>query len=403
MARSSGIAIWSETIQADMYIHVNLWKIDKEDQKNCHFIDIGLLFKKANNKGCNKTIEEKNSSIDDIENNKTVEEKDSSTDDKTPCTSLPAESNQIKIYLPFAIKKDSVIDLYDKIITKNSIVDIFNKSTLKLKIDEKQSYTEIEGYLKEEEGSLFVSSSKIKIDSIEDNVVHITPIHSMEDNFYIRMRVNLDTITVEQFSQIHHPKTSFLLPSFKEIEHVSFSINERRGLPPTPSYGIANSGLTIKRVDFFLVRESAAEILSQHSPFKRCRELEHNLWHSYLPDKAKDFDRKLAYHWQEGNGEKTIEHFGAFAKFSYNADGIKVIIIYTITVILLGAIAGSVGNLISVSSDVGQIIDGNFSSIIKNKVAGIILAMIALAIVVMPLTQINRLKDFAKKMCRRLK
>lgn len=387
MARSSGIAIWSDTIQADMYVHVNLWKIDKEDQKNCHFIDIGLLFKKEKIVGSNEPVEDNSSSIDD----------------KTLCTPLPDDSNQIKIYLPFPIKKDSVIDLYDKIITKNSIVDIFNKSTLKLKIDEKQSYTEIEGYLEEKEGPLFVSSSRIRIDSIEDNIVHITPIHSMEDNFYIRIRVNLDAITVEQFSQIYHPKTSFLLPSFKEIEHVSFSINERRGLPPTPSYGIANSELKIKRVDFFLVRESEAEILSQHSPFKRCRELEHNLWHAYLPDKAKDFDRKLAYHWQEGDGVKTIEHFGAFAKFSYNADGFKVIVIYTITVILLGAFAGSVGNLFSKSSDIGAIFNGDFASIIENKTAGIILGMIGVAIIVMPLTKISKLKDFARKMCRKLK
>lgn len=386
MARSSGIAIWSENINADMSIHVNLWKIDKDDQKNCHFIDIGLLFKKRADEDSEKSNEEEPPSIENI----------------ALSTPIPDESNQIKIYLPFSIKKDTVNDLYEKIISKNSIVDIFNKPNLKLKIDEQKSYTEVEGYL-EGNTSLFVSSSRIRIDSTEDNIVHVTPIHTIEDNFYIRIRINLDTITEEQFSQTYHPKTSFLLPSFREIEHVSFSINERRGLPPTPSYGIANRKLRINRVDFFLVRESEAELLSQHSPFKRCRELEHNIWHPYLPEKAKDFDRKLAYHWQEGDGKKIIEHFGAFAKFSYNADGMNVIIIYSITVILFGAVAGSVGNLISDVDNIKQITNGDFSSIIKNRVAGIILIGIVLVIMIIPLTKINKLKDFAKKMCRRLK
>lgn len=305
MAHTSGIAIWSE-LDASIEVHINLWKVDKIREKDCHFLDIGVYLKDCN-----------------------------------------IHQHDVKIYFPFNIADDKVIDLYEKIVSEGAIYDIFNKPKLQVTTTAGESFARVSGYGEHES---IITSVTTRIDDNNKNILKIVPVTFPEvGHIYFRIRINIGKSIEKYFMKRFRPKTSFLLPSFKEIEHISFSINEQRGMPLSPKLGVANSRLKITKIDFFLVRESEAVLLSQHSPFKRCRELEHSLWRSYLPDGSKNFDKKLAYHWQEkARDDGQIEHFGAFVKFSYSVDGLSVLFVYLMIVILIGALSGSVGNYISV-------------------------------------------------------
>lgn len=373
MALSSGIAIWSESYSAKAAIHVNLWKVDRAKEKDCHFLDIGVYLDKKDNN-------------------------EPQTNEQLLITP------HIKIYLPFDTTNVKFIDLYEKIALESSIYDIFNKPKLQVTTNAEEGFAQVSGY---ENDDLFVSSSDIKTDAQSKNIVDVFPTYRGEKNIYIRIRIMLDKNTEKYFLKRFRPKTSFLLPSFKEIEHVSFSINERRGMPLTPSLGVANSKLKINKIDFFLVRESEAALLSQHSPFKRCRELEHNLWRSYLPDETKDFDRKLAYHWQEKikdtdkDSDKEIEHFGAFVKFSYSIDGFGVLFTYLIIAILMGAFAGSAGNYIS---DVnGTALFPQTKSLHSDNLVGMSIAyLIGIVIIVLIVSHV-KIRYLVDKICEKIK
>lgn len=227
-----------------------------------------------------------------------------------------------------------------------------------------------------------------------------------EDYAYFRIRINLDDNTQKQFSQKFRPTTSFLLPSFNEIEHVSFNINERRSLPPEISPYLAKNGLEIQTVDFFLVRESEASLLSQYSPFKRCRELEHGIWSSYLPANAKNFDKKLAYHWQEktkDGSSEPIEHFGAFAKFSYNNDGIKVLIIYLTVALFLGVLAGTGGNLLSDLNTTSPLLDNYVTTSPNKNPLGFLTVIFILLILILKTLQLLNIKKLFRLLCKKIK
>lgn len=374
MSRSSGIGIWSDQFETRAKVHINFWKFDRTMQADCHFLDIGVLLQKISPSNGEAEI----------------------------------FSPVIKLYFPFPIDKKEIEDLYEKTVIKGSIYLIFNKSDLTVNICEPQGYAQISNLLPDKD--VYASAiPRIEVCPKDHQTVTLEMAKSLkkDDNAYLRIRVYLNQDTTKFFSQKFRPRTSFLLPSFSEIEHVSFNINERRSLPSTISTDIVKKKFQMTAVDFFLVRESEASLLSQYSPFKRCRELEHNIWSAYLPTDAKDFNIKLAYHWQEKiNNEQSgeyIEHFGAFAKFSYNNDGLNVIIMYLAIALFLGILAGSGGNLISDSNTTKQVFfDHSSPEIIKNIVGVITVTFIGVVLIFKILQMIN-LRRFFKYICHKIR
>lgn len=170
---------------------------------------------------------------------------------------------------------------------------------------------------------------------------------------YFRFRIKMSPEDKSVISQTYSAKDSWLLSHFDSTEIVDFRVNEIRNLPAQIRSKLEYDSY-ISSVHFFLIRETNSEHKLSHTEFKRCRVLEKDLWETYLKEDGERIelpDQMLIYHWREQakkdlNGKllEHLENFSAFAKFSKTVVSNFTIFIFIISLIIIGAASGIVGN-----------------------------------------------------------
>ncbi|MFX4238775.1 hypothetical protein [Aliarcobacter butzleri] len=313
MANSLGF--WANQ-QIETQIHFNLWKLPykkkKRDEDYKHFLDIGLLLK--------------------------------SNTDNTDLT--------IKIFIPFHIEKKDFFDLSSTIKDKHLLNAIFNRP-----LSYKKSKLEGSYFIKDEKNnsqSFFMKTlDNIIINKLKDQyseiIINVDKRFLESRDLYLRFRLNLFK---EKFSTYVQDNDYFLKTAYKKEELVEFRINELRNLSDEIQdiYTQNTNKIKITQLHYFLVRGNDANLVLSHKPFKRCRSVEHNIWQRYINDKncdLKDNKSILSYHWSELSD--VIEHYGAFAKFSYTRSDrlILYFFIFVILTITLELIANGIYDLIT--------------------------------------------------------
>lgn len=179
----------------------------------------------------------------------------------------------------------------------------------------------------------------------------------VETDGYFRFRLVLRKQALQEISRAYRASDRAFTNHFEKMEMVDFRFNEKRNLPPFVKKELSKSP-TLKRVDFFLIRDASAEFKMSHADYHRCRLLEIDAWDKYLEDGRPDDitllpKQMLIYHWKEDKTVKEgkfIDHFAAFAKFSRWSIRKRELFVAAALVIILGGIGSLLANLIPVSS-----------------------------------------------------
>lgn len=167
---------------------------------------------------------------------------------------------------------------------------------------------------------------------------------------YFRFRIRLNDEDEKSISTINKPTWSTVTNYFEVSEIIDFRVNESRNLPDKVKKNLTDSSY-LKKIHFFLIRDTRSEYKMSHSLYDRCRLLESDLWDKYLGindqngNKHKSNNKKqmLIYHWKNFN-DIGIDHFSAFAKFSERRIRLPQILIVLALIMSLGTISGLMAN-----------------------------------------------------------
>lgn len=313
MANSLGF--WTnKEINTDL--HFNLWKLPykkkKRDEEHKYFLDIGILLKK-----------------NELDNNLII-----------------------RIFVPFKLDEKDFYDLSNIMIKDNHLLNAtFNKPLVYDKDDVKDRYLIIDEENKDDSFYIYLIKNKtIKYcnDHSEINI-RINKDIIKDKNTYLRFRLNL---VDEKFSKFVHERDSFLKSAYKKEELIEFRINELRNLPKNAQEFFSKelNSINITQIHYFLVRGNDANLVLSHKSFKRCRSVEHEIWQKYINDdrcSLNDHKSILSYHWSESN-DSGIQHYGAFAKFSYTRTDrfITYFLLFVLISIVLELVANGLYDLI---------------------------------------------------------
>lgn len=172
---------------------------------------------------------------------------------------------------------------------------------------------------------------------------------------YFRFRLVLRKQALQEISRAYRASDRAFTNHFEKMEMVDFRFNEKRNLPSFVKKALSKSP-SLKRVDFFLIRDASAEFKMSHADYHRCRLLEIDAWDKYLEDGRPDDvtvlpEQMLIYHWKEDKTEKEgkfIDHFAAFAKFSRWSIGKRELAAAALLVVLLGGVGSLLANTVPV-------------------------------------------------------
>lgn len=204
-------------------------------------------------------------------------------------------------------------------------------------------------------GSLFN-----RYNNIPDNATN-----SADFKEYIRMRISLNDNGNCRFCITEIKSNTFGAVALQpKQEVIEFRLNERRSYPEEIETRAENGRIIINSVNYFLITNIDNQITTQHTKFKRVRQLEMSLWSAYILGRKNDSDndtkreaenfisedltsKKLStYQWKNKSDivecknksdiveKKTIglEDFNAYATFASSEN--KIFQFYLLTVFL---------------------------------------------------------------------
>ena len=167
------------------------------------------------------------------------------------------------------------------------------------------------------------------------------PEHLKNRDYYYRIR--LKCAFVDQIGYIYsRPANSILEGAFFQTALVDFRLNEKRNLPNSLLEIIRQEGeIRFSKTHFFLMREASDDYIFAHkSP--RGRQLEKDIWKAYVGE-GYLFERITAYHWKD---DQQHGNFSVFIKFRSFHCGLRTILIAIGLILLVGCLAGLLGNLL---------------------------------------------------------
>lgn len=294
----NGIYLWYKPSgnddKTDIDLHFNLWKLRKNTfsffKEFDRFIDIGIWMKNAH------------------------------------------EVDSLFLYLPFKYEKTDIIDLSEKIVGKDDFLRVVFNENYHSK-DSKGAYTEIKD---ENDKEVFFfykieSFKEVELDDKPGTLIKIglSAKDKRKQNTYIRFRLkNL----AERLVDINKPTNTFFQSFYIRDEIIDFRVNELRALDAHISEK-KDGDLEFKKVNFFYLCNSTEEITFSQPDFKRCRNLEHEVWNDYLDfnDSSTVKGSILAYHWQA----KECVDFNLLLKTKYEYTSVWIKTIYIISALLM--------------------------------------------------------------------
>jgi hypothetical protein len=328
------IAIWYETTQASgeknagpastLQLHVNLWRLRAGPRRTREvtFLDLGLLI--------------------------------------TPKDDIA----RLKIFLPFRVSVDDLVDLGEQLRKPQILVAIFNDDLQihgahdrRFAVDTRAGKRLFSSRILEIGSDFRINAEEYESAGIRLNgtILEIERrVFEPADGYssgYIRFRIILSGQNAEAFCTEYRPKDRPLLTAFDRTEIVDFRLNERRNLPLrlTESLGQRPSCLfNISEINYFLAREVHEELELAHRDFHKCRSLEGQIWNDYARAGLGqlEMDQTIIYYWRTKYEEDKFEDFNALTKFRRREVSGKTILLFIFSAILIGAIGSLTASFI---------------------------------------------------------
>lgn len=311
------IGIWYQLTGNDMpklEFHINLWNLTGKDKKISPFIDFGIGIKKY------KII------------------------------------NELAILFPFSFNEQDLFDLYCYIKDPSIARLIFNDMECEVSSHDKYMVIKSGNFenphllinVKNESNLVNdISLNQNKELKMTELCIDFDEIKKDEkfaqyEDLYIRFRIKSQNIKKILFCKVEK-KNWFLESGFIENQIVDIKINKERNLPHDfcrkkrlSNYEFAK----FDKIHLLVMSDSSNDIGTFGNIMYDCRKLEEHEWDSYLEDEY-DVTNVFAYHWKEVCVEnEMISDFNKLIRISSATTNIKVISVYMLIVIILGA-AGS--------------------------------------------------------------
>jgi hypothetical protein len=302
------IAIWcssakTKSVSHSLEVHFNLWKLGKRRNANC-FLDIGLMIQNA------------------------------------------TEASHINIFIPERVAESDIEDLGITLREKPDLVSTLFNEDYRISLGAQEKVVDVLGV--DRTPVFYIYVLDLESDVLIENAyggsiikIRISQELAGKKHYY---RIRLKNPYVDSISHIYTPPNSVLESAFSQTELVDFRINEKRNLNSSLLERIRSEGeVSFNKTHLFLMREASDDYVYSHKPPYGSRQLEVDLWKSYIGD-AYSFDKIIAYHWKETNAHLS---FSAFVKFRYTRCSPLTIATFIIIIIILGFLSGLAANLLS--------------------------------------------------------
>ena len=253
---------------------------------------------------------------------------------------------------PFTIVKENIEDL-SIFIHDKEIQLIFNNSSY--------AYTQVKtmytGYKREEDTVLILPIKDDKNNflkycecfnddfSIKIDLSNLNDIPNEINTIYIRFRIK--NIASQEMLSTLATKNNYLESAFTERQILDFKLNNVRTMNQYTLSALEAQGYILtkfKSIHLFVMVPSAYEI-STWGDFSECRQLETGEWNTYLNKNISENTKNiLAYHWKQkydSDKNKFVDEFAQLIKIEHKSTNIKMIVIYCIIVVLLGALGSA--------------------------------------------------------------
>lgn len=297
-------------------VHINLWDIPSEDELSITpFIDFGIKIAKFN----------------DIQD--------------------------ITFTIPFSINKSELSDL-SYVLKGDEAQLIFNDITYKYEETPKK----YKGITNGTEKMIFLP---IKSALSGDYMSCVEECDTVSGTYGIRIGLDKynwipsDTTAVYFRFRIESPKVQetlldtlkeknyYLESAFVERQVIDIKFNDARNIDRNIITWYETEGFTFanfESIHLFVMVPSSYEITIWDN-FSECRKLENSVWNSYLENKIST-KNVMAYHWKKkASNSNNLDEFTQLIKIEHRATNWKIISIYCLIVILLGALGSGVCNL----------------------------------------------------------
>lgn len=311
------IGVWYQLACKDLpklEFHINLWNLKGKDKKILPFIDFGI----------------------GIKNYKVI--------------------NEMAILFPFSFDEQEMFDLYYYIKEPSVARLIFNEMECEVSSHDKYMVIESSNFEKPKllinvkNGDDLVNDISLKQNlllemtelNIDFNELKRDTKFAQYEDLYIRFRIKSQNIKRILFCKVAK-KNWFLESGFIENQIIDIKINKERNLPHDICREMRLNNYKFAKFDkihLLVMNDSSNDIGTFGNILYDCRKLEEHEWDTYLEN---DYDATnvFAYHWKEKCvGDEMITDFNKLIRISSATTNIKVILVYMLVVVILGA-AGS--------------------------------------------------------------
>lgn len=160
---------------------------------------------------------------------------------------------------------------------------------------------------------------------------------------YLRFRIN--NIDSQKILSTLSSKNNYLESAFVERQMLDFKLNNARTIDKYKLSEFTGDKYVLAQfsaIHLFVMVPSDYEIKTWGA-FSECRQLEKGEWNNYLHNcVSENTNDILAYHWKQKNENKPVDEFAQLIKMEHKSTNIKLIIIYCLIVIGLGAMGSGV-------------------------------------------------------------
>lgn len=177
------------------------------------------------------------------------------------------------------------------------------------------------------------------------------PAHSGHEH-YVRLRVFLRGEARNLFTTEESAPGVGLSLTQDVLETTEFRLNERRSYPPPILQSSMRGHVKLKSVYYFLIRSKNHQLGSQHQNFRKVRNLEPDIWTSYLQvgqPPTPRWRRKpraegmIIYQWRATDRQdKPLDDFIAYASFRRSQ---AKILAYLVAILAIGGVGSALLNV----------------------------------------------------------
>lgn len=260
------------------------------------------------------------------------------------------EIDMLCFRIPFFLNEKEITDLTDTF-DDNQIANlVFNDDCILHHDSNKRSLE-----LSEKKEQLLLFSLSEAVQNYQEDATILTfnlktvcddSIYDEYSDLYIRFRISSEKIREELFCNIT-AKNWFLESGFQRTQVVDIKVNKQRNMESKVLTQMRREGfwfVNFNKVHFLVMEPADNEVDVWGDDFVECRKLEDE-WAKYL--KCEGVGDILAYHWKAG-AAKGLKEYAKMVKVTSAETNWRIISIYMVVVIILGAFGSALFSLAQV-------------------------------------------------------